>query len=38
MMTEVHELLATNLAIPVYKYGIPGENMNMLRVGRNEDD
>ena len=36
-MAEVHELLATNLAISVYKYGLLEENMNILRVGRGEE-
>jgi len=37
-MTEVHELLATNPAIPLYKYGLPDENMNIVQAGRSEKD
>jgi len=37
-MTEFHELLGTNPAIPVYKYGLLDENMNVFQVGRNEKD
>jgi hydroxymethylpyrimidine/phosphomethylpyrimidine kinase len=37
-MTEVHELLATNPAISVYKYGLLDENMNILRPGHGEGD
>ena len=36
-MAEVRELLATNPAISVYKYGLLEENMNILRVGRGEE-
>ena len=36
-MAEVHELLATNPAISVYKYGLLEENMSVLRVGRGEE-
>ena len=31
-MTEVHELLATNPAIQMCKYGLLDENMNILQV------
>ena len=37
-MTEVHELLETNPAISVYKYGLLDENMNILQVGCSEED
>ena len=36
-MAEVHELLATNPAVSVYKYGLLEENMNILRIGRGEE-
>ena len=35
---EVHELLGTNPAISVYKYGLPDENMNILQVGLSEEE
>ena len=37
-MTEAHELLATNPAISIYKYGLLDENMNILQVRRSEED
>jgi len=37
-MAEVYELLVANPTVPVYKYGLLDENMNVLRVGRSEDD
>lgn len=37
-MTEVHELVGANPAISVYKYGLLGENMNILKVGLDEED
>ena len=37
-MVEVHELLATNLAISMYKHGILDKNTNILRVERREED
>jgi len=37
-MTEVRELLGTDPAISVYKYGLLDENMNILQVGLGEKD
>jgi len=37
-MAEVQELLAANLAISVYEYGLLDENMNDLQVGHHEED
>ena len=37
-MTEVHELLGTDPAVSVYKYGLLEENMNILQVGLGEKD
>ena len=37
-VTEVRELIETNPAISVYKYGLLDENMNILQVGCGEED
>ena len=36
--SRVHEPLAENPTISVYKCGFLDENMNILRIGRSEDD
>jgi len=37
-MTEVRELLATNPASSVHKYGLSDEDVNILQVGHTEED